>query len=129
MARSGAERRQQRREDRRARREFGEVARDAIRKGVQDGTLAVDKAEALIAATNRPAQLEQIRAAFVQDVSETKGGPQQLQAADVLGKIDFDSLFGLLVPFFPKLATVAKFAPLFRAILQAFRGMRAGANS
>ena len=129
MARAGVERRQARREDRRARREFGEVARDAIRKGVQDGTLDQAKGEALIAATNRPAQLEQIRAAFIQDVSEQRGGPQQLQAADVLGKIDFDSLFGLLVPFFPKLATVAKFAPLFKAILSAFRGMRSGAAS
>ena len=124
MARAGVERRQSRREDRRARREFGEVARDAIRQGVQNGTLDQSKAESLIAATNRPAHLEQIRAAFVQDVSEQRGGPQQLQAADVLGKIDFDSLFGLLVPFFPKLATVAKFAPLFRAILSAFRGSK-----
>ena len=41
----------------------------------------------------------------------------------------YDALFGLLVPFFPKLATVAKFAPLFKAILQAFRGMRSGAAS
>lgn len=124
MARSGVERRQQRREDRRARREFGEVARDAIRQGVQNGTLASDKAEALIAATNRPAHLEQIRSAFVQDVNETKGGPQAMQAADVLGKIDFDSLFGLLVPFFPKLATAQKFLPLFKSILAAFRGSK-----
>lgn len=129
MARAGVERRQSRREDRRARREFGEVARDAIRQGVQNGTLDQAKGEALIAATNRPAHLEQIRAAFVQDLSEQRGGPQQLQAADVLGKIDFDSLFGLLVPFFPKLASVAKFAPLFRAILSAFRGARSGAAS
>ena len=129
MARAGVERRQARREDRRARREFGEVARDAIRQGVQNGTLDQSKGEALIAATNRPAHLEQIRAAFVQDVSEQRGGPQQLQAADLLGKIDFDSLFGLLVPFFPKLATAQKFLPLFKAILSAFRGARSGATS
>lgn len=129
MVRSGVERRQARREDRRARREFGEVARDAIRLAHKDGQLPDEHAEALIAATNRPAHLEQIRSSFVQNLSEQRGGPQQLQAADVLGKIDFDSLFGLLVPFFPKLATVAKFAPLFKVILQAFRGMRAGGAS
>jgi len=122
MARSGVERRQQRREDRRARREFGEVARDAIRKNVEDGTLDPKKGEALIAATNRPRQLEQIRAAFIQDASEQRGGQQALQAAEVLGKIDFDSLFGLLVPFFPKLATAQKFLPLFKALVGALAG-------
>jgi len=122
MARAGQERRQARRDERAKRREFGEVARDAIRKNVEDGTLDQKKGEALIAATNRPRQLEQIRAAFIQDASEQRGGPQALQAAEVLGKIDFDSLFGLLVPFFPKLATAQKFLPLFKALVGALAG-------
>ncbi len=108
MARAGVERRRARRDERAKRREFGEVARDAIREGVESGQLDAAKGEALIQATHQPRKLEQIRAAFIQDVSEQRNGPMQLAAAEVLGKIDFDSLFGLLVPFFPKLATVQK---------------------
>lgn len=119
MALAGAQRRQARRDERAKRREFGEVARDAIRKNVEDGTLDAKKGEALIAATNRPQQLEQIRSAFVQHLQEQPDGPQALSAASVLGKIDFDSLFSLLVPFFPKLATAQKFLPLLKTLIGA----------
>ena len=124
MARAGVERRQQRREDRRARREFGEVARDAIRLAHKDGQLSDEHAEALIAATNRPAHLEQIRSSFVQNLSEQRGGAQQLKAADFLGKLDFDTLLPALTAFFPQFASLAKFAGLFREILKLFRGLR-----
>ena len=129
MARAGVERRQARREDRRARREFGEVARDAIRLAHKDKQLTNEQAEALIEGTNRPAHLEQIRSSFIADLSEKRGGPQQLQAANFLGKMDFDTLLPALTAFFPKFATVAKFAGIFREILKLFRGMRAGAAS
>jgi hypothetical protein len=125
MARSGVERRQQRREDRRARREFGEVARDAIRQGHAAGQLTDEQAQAFIAATNRPRHLEQIRSSFVQDLSEAKGGPQQLQAADFLGKLDFDTLLPALTAFFPKLASLGKYAGLFREIIKLFRSEKA----
>ncbi len=122
MARAGVERRKARRDERAKRREFGEVARDAIRESVELGQLDAKKAEALIQATHQPRKLEQIRAAFIQDVNEQPRGPQALKASEVLGKIDFDSLFGLLVPFFPKLATVQKFLPLLRGLIGALAG-------
>ena len=126
MARAGVERRKARRDERAKRREFGEVARDAIRESVDDGSLAKEQAEAMIDATYRPRHLEQVRSAFVTHVAEQRGGSQALTASEFLGKIDFDNgpLFGLLKGFFPQLATAAKFAGLFREILEAFRELR-----
>ena len=122
MARAGVERRRARRDERAKRREFGEVARDAIRESVELGQLDARKGEALIRATHQPRQLEQIRAAFIQDAQEQPRGPQALKAAEVLGKIDFDSLFGLLVAFFPKLAVAQKFLPLLKVLIGALAG-------
>lgn len=97
------------------RRDFREVAQDAIKRAAVAGTLDADKARNLLTATKRPRHLEQIRAAFVQDVAAQD--PQALKLADVAGKIDFDSLLDALTAFFPKLANLKKFAPLFKVLI------------
>lgn len=100
---------------RKDRREFREVAQDAIKQAAVRGTLDADKARKLLTATNRPRHLERIRAAFVQNLADEE--PQALKLAEVAGKIDFDSLLDALTAFFPKLANLKKFAPLFKVLI------------
>ena len=100
---------------RKKRRDFRLVARDAINEAASNGTLPEDKANELIAATNRPRQLERIRAAFVQDLQATDA--QALNMAEIGNKIDFDALFDALTAFFPKFAKLKKFAPLIKLVI------------
>ena len=51
------------------------------------------------------------------DLSNAIVDPQALKLADVAGKIDFDSLLDALTAFFPKLANLKKFAPLFKVLI------------
>lgn len=98
---------------RRRRREFEAVAREAISL-VPISQLNGEKARSIIDALRRPRLREQIRSAFVGEVSK-----ERLSAAELAGKIDFDSLIDLLVEFFPKLATAKKFSGLFKQIVGA----------
>lgn len=100
---------------RKGRRDFRLVARDAIKQSAEDGALNAEKAQQLLAATNRPRQLERMRAAFVQDLQSSQ--PQALSLAEIGSKIDFDNLFDALAEFFPKLANLKKFAPLFKILI------------
>lgn len=103
----------QRRANRRARRDFAEVAVDAVSEAYANGEIDHVKAQELTQALRRPRGVETIRAAFSEDA-----GPEQLKLGEILtgpdkGKIDFGKLFDLLTGFFPKLAN-SKAGRLFK---------------
>ena len=108
-----AAKRQERRANRRARRDFAEVAREAVEQAVGNGELETAKAIDIQRALQRPRGVETIRSAFANEV-----GPEQLKLGEVAGKIDFDKLFDLLTGFFPKLANLKKFFGIFQRIRQ-----------
>lgn len=96
---------------RRARREFEIVAAEAVRQAETLDLVQPYQEQKLIAALNRPRHREQIRSAFIGQLS-----PEALSVAEVAGKVDFDKLFEELTSFFPKLVTAKKFAPLLKII-------------
>ena len=99
------------------RRDFEVVASDAIVSAWQRGELTPAQRRRFNRAVLRPAQRDQIRAAFVQDLAAT--APAALSLADVAGKLDFDAVFDLLSQFFPKVAKLKTFAGLFKLIMGA----------
>ena len=113
-----AKKRQERRANRQQRREFADVAREAVVSAAATGEITADKGDDLLRALERPRGIETIRAAFSNEV-----GPEQLKLGEILtgpdkGKIDFGKLFDLLSGFFPKLANLKKFFGIFQRIRQ-----------
>lgn len=106
MARQGATRR-------RKRREFEAVAAEALESAVDAGSIELADAGKIEKALDRPRFREQIRSEFVKQLP-----PEKLSVSEVAGKIDFDALFDDLSEFFPKLAKLKKFLPLFKAIVR-----------
>ena len=103
-----AKKRQERRANRRARRDFAEVALEAVIDANGRGEIDNEKTVDIQRALKRPRGIETIRAAFSNEV-----GPEQLKLGEIAGKIDFDKLFDLLTGFFPKLAN-SKAGRLFK---------------
>ena len=108
-----AKKRQERRANRRARREFADVALEAVIDANSRGEIDNEKTVDIQRALKRPRGVETIRAAFSNEV-----GPEQLKLGEILsgpdkGKIDFGNLFDLLTGFFPKLAN-SKAGRLFK---------------
>ena len=99
------------------RRDFELVALEAIEQAWGRGELTAPQRRRFNRAVLRPAQREQLRAAFVQDVADLS--PASLSLAEISGKLDFDKLFDLLSQFFPKVAKLKKFAGLFKVIMGA----------
>ena len=113
-----AKKRQERRANRRARREFADVALEAVIDANSRGEIDNEKTVDIQRALKRPRGVETIRAAFSNEV-----GPEQLKLGEILsgpdkGKIDFGNLFDLLTGFFPKLANLKKFFGIFQRIRQ-----------
>lgn len=108
-----AKKRQERRANRQKRREFAEVASDAVVDAHGRGEITLEQRQEFVRALKRPRGVETIRSAFASEV-----GPEQLKLGEVAGKIDFDKLFDLLTGFFPKLANLKKFFGIFQRIRQ-----------
>ena len=98
----------------RKRREFEQVAADALDQARINGDITRPQFRQMFRAIKeQPAIRDQIRGEFVKTLT-----PEQLTGAMTPEfKLDFDALFDLLAMFFPKLASVKKFAGLFRRIM------------
>lgn len=101
---------------RRKRREFEQVAADALDQARINGDITRPQFRQLFRAIKeQPAIRDQIRGEFV----KTLTAEQLATATTPEFKLDFDALFEVLAAFFPKLARVKKFAGLFRRIMGA----------
>jgi hypothetical protein len=98
---------------RKRRREWVKVAREAVITAGRSDLITDQQANQILRGFQKTRISEQIRSAFVSELQ-----PHQIESADNgQGKIDFDSLFEVLIVFFPKLAKFKKFAGLFREIM------------
>lgn len=101
---------------RRKRREFEQVAADALDQARVNGDITrLQFRQMFRAIKEQPAIREEVRGQFL----KTLTAEQLATATTPEFKLDFDALFEALAAFFPKLAKGAKFVGLFRRIMGA----------
>lgn len=103
MAKKRQERREERRKGRMARREFAEVASEAVVDAHNRGEITLEQRQDFAQALKRPRGVNLIREEFLADSGKA-------------GNIDFDKWFDLLTGFFPKLANLKRFFGIFQRI-------------